>query len=59
MTKADAKRIAEEYVLQNKDRYKTIAKKEVAQAIDKIARALEDLGATRTKEAKKAKGRAA
>jgi hypothetical protein len=60
MTKADAKRIAEEYVNQHKDRYKAVTKREIKQAVEKVAKALEGLDSRAVKESsKKAKAQAA
>jgi hypothetical protein len=42
MTKDDATRAAEEYVLQHKDRYKSIARKDIKQAVERVAKALKE-----------------
>jgi ATP-dependent Zn protease len=50
MTKSDAKKIAEAYVNQHKDRYKSVAKKDIKQAVEKVAKALEGLESRAIKE---------
>lgn len=40
MTKADAKKVAEAYINQHKDRYKGVPKREIKEAVEKVAKAL-------------------
>ena len=52
MTKSDVRKVAEEYVLKHKDHYKNVSKKDVRQAVEKVAKALEEVSARGSKQAK-------
>jgi len=43
MSKADAQRIAREYVMKHQDHYRKATKQEIKVAVDKVAKALTDL----------------
>ena len=43
MTKSDVRRAAEQFVLKHKDHYRNATKKDVKQAVEKVARALSDV----------------
>jgi ATP-dependent RNA circularization protein (DNA/RNA ligase family) len=57
MTKSDMRKIAEQYVLKHKDYYNNVTKKDVKQAVEKVAKALEEV--TQSGKELKARGRAA
>lgn len=40
MTKQDVKKLAEEYVMKHKQHYSGVSKKEIKQAVEKVAKAL-------------------
>jgi hypothetical protein len=50
MTKANAKKIAEAYINQHKDRYKGVAKRDIKEAVEKVAKALESIDSRTVKE---------
>ncbi|MBA3767827.1 MAG: hypothetical protein H0W99_12740 [Acidobacteria bacterium] len=43
MTKKDVQKLAEEYVMKHKEHYGTVPKRELKQAVDKVAKVLGDL----------------
>jgi len=43
MTKSDVRKVAEDYVLKHKDHYQNVTKKDVKQAVEKVAKALSEI----------------
>jgi len=44
MTKKDVRKIAEDYVMKHKEQYRGVPKREIKQAVEKVAKALSDVG---------------
>ena len=43
MTKKDVRKIAEDYVMKHKEHYTGVPKKEIKQAVEKVAKALSEV----------------
>lgn len=56
MTKKDVRKLAEEYVMKHKEHYDAVPKKELKEAVDKVAKALSDMA---VKETPKSRAKAA